>query len=203
MTFDNQFVRDLVAMRRAGIFQAVWIDADRVQVQRELWDDPQYITREKAQRLIAEWKGEQLVAWKTRAMSCRQHREEGNGMSEYSTLQVAIALDITERQLQVWDETNLVKPQHIGHRRVYDSRDAAEAELVINLRRKGLSIQKIKRVMAHSRKYLEPGMLLVTDGRTTHFDHDRSHILEILKNAHCPMVLVEIRPFLAAGKRVH
>lgn len=124
-------------------------------------------------------------------------------MSEYSTLQVAMALDITERQLQVWDETNLVRPRHIGHRRVYDDRDAAEAEVVIQLRRKGLSIQKIKRVMAHSRKYLEPGMLMLTDGRSTYFEHDKGRIIEILKNARSGMVLIQIEPFLAAGKRVH
>jgi hypothetical protein len=57
MTFDNQFVRDLVAMRRAGIFQAIWIDADRIRVQREMWEDPHRIMREEAQRLIDEWKG--------------------------------------------------------------------------------------------------------------------------------------------------
>lgn len=61
MTFDNQFVRDLVAMRRAGIFQAVWIDAGVISVRREMWGERDWLTREKAQRLIDEWKGTKPV----------------------------------------------------------------------------------------------------------------------------------------------
>ncbi len=57
--FDNQFVRDLVAMRKAGLFSAVWVDADKIGV-RMPGDDPdlapQRISRFQAERLIAAWK---------------------------------------------------------------------------------------------------------------------------------------------------
>jgi len=57
--FDNQFVRDLVAMRKAGMFAAVWVDADKISV-RMPGDDPdlapQRISRIQAERLIAAWK---------------------------------------------------------------------------------------------------------------------------------------------------
>lgn len=57
--FDNQFVCDLVAMRRAGLFQAVFIDADRISVltlEQEWNDHPQPLSRVQAENFIAEWR---------------------------------------------------------------------------------------------------------------------------------------------------
>lgn len=57
--FDNQFVRDLVAMRRCGLFSAVWIDADRIRVRLpdQMPDDPpQAISRGQADQLIEAWR---------------------------------------------------------------------------------------------------------------------------------------------------
>jgi hypothetical protein len=57
--FDNQFVRDLVAMRRSGLFSAVWIDADKIRVRTpdQMPDEaPQRLTRLQADMLIAAWR---------------------------------------------------------------------------------------------------------------------------------------------------
>ncbi len=56
--FDNQFVRDMVAMRKAGIFARVWIDADRIYVQMFSGPDgvKQPMTRFQAEQLIAAWR---------------------------------------------------------------------------------------------------------------------------------------------------
>ncbi len=57
--FDNQFVRDLVAARKAGLFSAVWMDQDRIAVKMPGEDPdmaPQRISRFQAERLIAAWK---------------------------------------------------------------------------------------------------------------------------------------------------
>jgi hypothetical protein len=57
--FDNQFVRDLVDMRRCGLFQAVWIDADRIRVRLpdQMPDDaPRSLSRIEANMLITAWK---------------------------------------------------------------------------------------------------------------------------------------------------
>ena len=60
--FDNQFVRDVVAMRREGLFQAVWIDADKIAVrtiEQEISDPPQRLSRFQVEQLIAAWKNRQ------------------------------------------------------------------------------------------------------------------------------------------------
>lgn len=56
--FDNQFVRDLVDMRRCGLFETVWIDADKIRV-RKYGDKPgasEPLSRLEADMLIAAWK---------------------------------------------------------------------------------------------------------------------------------------------------
>lgn len=57
--FDNQFVRDLVAMRKCGLFSAVWIDADKIRVRLpdQMPDEPpRPLSRTQADMLIAAWK---------------------------------------------------------------------------------------------------------------------------------------------------
>jgi len=54
--FDNQFVRDLVGMRRAGLFAAVWVDQDKIRVRmpgEDLDLAPQPLSRFQAEQLIA------------------------------------------------------------------------------------------------------------------------------------------------------
>ena len=57
--FDNEFVLDLIAMRKDGQFVAVYIDADQVRVkttEHDADDPPSKISRIQAQKLIDEWK---------------------------------------------------------------------------------------------------------------------------------------------------
>lgn len=57
--FDNQFVNDLLAMRRAGKLKAVWIDEERIRVRRldqHDLEDPIRLSLKHAHEMIEEWK---------------------------------------------------------------------------------------------------------------------------------------------------
>jgi hypothetical protein len=56
--FDNQFVQDIVSMRKNGLFEAVWIDADNIRVRKpgDEYGSTERLSRLQANALIAEWK---------------------------------------------------------------------------------------------------------------------------------------------------
>jgi len=63
---------------------------------------------------------------------------------------------LTKRQLQYWDERDLVRPslaagQGRGHRRLYDFRDLVSLRVAADLRRQGVSLQAIRAVVTHLR----------------------------------------------------
>jgi DNA-binding transcriptional MerR regulator len=53
------------------------------------------------------------------------------------------------RQLQWWDEQSVVSPRHDGHKRVYLPQEVIEVSVIAELRRKGFSLQKIRRVLRY------------------------------------------------------
>ena len=65
----------------------------------------------------------------------------------YSSSEVADVAGVSLRQLQWWDERKVVSPRHEGHRRVYDPAEVIEITVIAELRRKGFSLQKIRRVL--------------------------------------------------------
>lgn len=63
---------------------------------------------------------------------------------------------LSKRQLQYWDERDLVRPslaagQGRGHRRLYDFRDLVSLRVAADLRRQGVSLQAIRAVVTHLR----------------------------------------------------
>ncbi len=65
----------------------------------------------------------------------------------YSSSEVAQVADVSLRQLQWWDERKVVSPRHEGHRRVYGPAEVIEITVIAELRRKGFSLQRIRRVL--------------------------------------------------------
>src|SRR5205809_7693052 len=65
----------------------------------------------------------------------------------YTSLEVANIAGVSLRQLQWWDERKVVSPRHEGHRRVYLAEEVVEITVIAELRRKGFSLQKIRRVL--------------------------------------------------------
>ena len=113
---------------------------------------------------------------------------------------VARIAGVSLRQLQWWDERNVVSPRQEGHRRVYLQQEVVEVSVIAELRRKGFSLQKIRRVLRFLQKEMgkrlgdalagENEIHLVTDGKNIYLEDEPGRIIDVLKNAKQPMFLV-------------
>lgn len=118
----------------------------------------------------------------------------------YSSTDVAHLAGVSLRQLQWWDEQKVVSPRHEGHKRLYALEEVVEVSVIAELRRKGFSLQKIRRVLRFLQREMgkrladimnpESDLHLLTDGRTVYLEGDNDRIIDILKNARQPMFLV-------------
>ena len=60
----------------------------------------------------------------------------------------SIVIGASPRQLQWWwDERRIVVPAREGHRRLYSMEDLAEVAVICELRRRGFSLQRVRKVM--------------------------------------------------------
>ncbi|MBZ5602061.1 MAG: MerR family transcriptional regulator [Acidobacteriia bacterium] len=118
----------------------------------------------------------------------------------YSSSEVSEVADVSLRQLQWWDERKVVSPRHEGHRRVYYPAEVIEITVIAELRRKGFSLQKIRRVLRFLQREMgkrlaevmgaSSNLHLVTDGKSIFLEDQQERIIDILKNAKQPMFLV-------------
>jgi DNA-binding transcriptional MerR regulator len=107
---------------------------------------------------------------------------------------------ITARQLQWWDERGLVVPARHGHRRVYSFEDLTEVAVICELRRKGFSLQRMRKVVRFLQKEFSKRLAetvsgtsnfhLLTDGRSLYLETSRQQIVDILKNSRQPMFAI-------------
>src|ERR1700755_2695041 len=70
----------------------------------------------------------------------------------YASSDVSNIAGVSLRQLQWWDERKVVSPRHEGHKRVYSPEEVIEITVIAELRRKGFSLQKIRRVLRFLQK---------------------------------------------------
>jgi DNA-binding transcriptional MerR regulator len=118
----------------------------------------------------------------------------------YSSSEVSEVAEVSLRQLQWWDERKVVSPRHEGHRRVYFPAEVIEITVIAELRRKGFSLQKIRRVLRFLQREMGrrladvmsdgSSLHLVTDGKSIYLEDQNDRIIDILKNARQPMFLV-------------
>ena len=118
----------------------------------------------------------------------------------YTSTDVARISGVSLRQLQWWDERNVVSPRQDGHRRVYLPQEVIEVSVIAELRRKGFSLQKIRRVLRFLQKDMgkrlsdalasEAEIHLLTDGKSIYLEEAPDRIIDLLKNARQPMFLV-------------
>ena len=118
----------------------------------------------------------------------------------YSSIEVSEVASVSLRQLQWWDERKVVSPRHEGHRRVYFTAEVIEITVIAELRRKGFSLQKIRRVLRFLQREMgrrladvmadSSSLHLVTDGKSIYLEDQHDRIIDILKNAKQPMFLV-------------
>ena len=122
-------------------------------------------------------------------------------MQELFTSQDVIRLTgITARQLQWWDEKRIVVPARQGHRRVYSFDDVSEIAVICELRSKGFSLQRMRKVVRFLQKEFGKRLAetvggsssyhLLTDGRTLYLETSPQQIVDILKNSRQPMFAI-------------
>ena len=107
---------------------------------------------------------------------------------------------ISLRQLQWWDERGIVVPAREGHNRVYSLDDLAEVAVICELRERGFSLQKIRRVIRFLQRELSKRLVetvraaseyhLLTDGRHIFLQDSARGVVDLLKNARQPMLTV-------------
>jgi DNA-binding transcriptional MerR regulator len=107
---------------------------------------------------------------------------------------------ITARQLQWWDEGGLVVPAREGHRRIYSFEDLTEVAVICELRRKGFSLQRMRKVVRFLQKEFSKRLAetvgsaanyhLLTDGRSLYLETSPRQIVDILKNSRQPMFAI-------------
>jgi DNA-binding transcriptional MerR regulator len=117
---------------------------------------------------------------------------------EFSSRDVMALTGITARQLQWWDERGIVKPQRVGHRRVYSMQNIMEMAVISELRRKGFSLQGVRKVMRFLQREFGKGLgeivgrnsdiHLLTDGKHLYLETSARQIVDILKNSSQPIL---------------
>jgi len=133
----------------------------------------------------------------------------------YTSSDVARICGVSLRQLQWWDERSVVSPRQDGHKRVYMAEEVLEISVIAELRRKGFSLQKIRRVLRFLQKDMgkrlsealaaSADIHLLTDGKTIYLEEAPNRIIDVLKNARQPMFLVcvtdQVKRLAAAAER--
>jgi DNA-binding transcriptional MerR regulator len=105
---------------------------------------------------------------------------------------------ITARQLQWWDERGIVVPLRQGHRRLYSLDDLAEVAVICDLRRRGFSLQRVRKVMRLLQKEFKKRLVdtvtahseyhLLTDGTRIYLKTSAEQVIDVLKNSRQPML---------------
>ena len=116
-----------------------------------------------------------------------------NAGESYSSNDVSKITGVSLRQLQWWDEQGVVSPIQRGHRRMYQLHEVIEVSLITELRAKGISLQKIRRVLGFLKNELGGEFLdaiqsgnevhLLTDGESLYLESNHKTIVDILKNS--------------------
>ena len=116
----------------------------------------------------------------------------------FSSQEVIALTGITARQLQWWDERGVVKPERAGHRRLYSMQHLTEVAVICGLRRKGFSLQGVRKVMRFLQRELGKGLAeivarnsdvhLLTDGTHLYLETSARQIVDILKNSSQPIL---------------
>ena len=109
----------------------------------------------------------------------------------------------------------MVSPQHQGHRRRYRLEELIEVTVIAELRTKGFSLQKIRRVLRFLQRELGRRLAdvlransdyhLLTDGKNIFLEDSQKKIIDLLKNSRQPIIAVcltdQVRRLAAEAKQ--
>ncbi len=121
-------------------------------------------------------------------------------MAVFTSQQVVELTGITARQLQWWDEQRIVVPAREGHRRLYSFDDIAEVAVICELRKRGFSLQRVRKVISYLKKELGKRLVetvtagaeyhLLTDGKNIFLENSAQGVVDVLKNSNQPLLAV-------------
>ena len=104
---------------------------------------------------------------------------------------------ITPRQLQWWDECGIVVPARAGRRRTYSVDDLAEIAVIAEMRRKGFSLQRMRKIMRFLEREFSRRLVdtvrrgsdyhLLTDGKNIFLEDSAKRVVDVLKNCRQPV----------------
>ena len=137
---------------------------------------------------------------------------------QFSSRDVVVLTGISPRQLQWWDERGLVVPSRVGHKRLYSWEELAEVAIICELRRRGFSLQRVRKVIRFLQQEFGKRLAetvtgaseyhLLTDGSRIYVETSTRQILDILKNARQPILAIclsdtvkQVRAEIRAGKK--
>ena len=119
---------------------------------------------------------------------------------QFTSRDVVELTGITPRQLQWWEERGIVVPVREGHRRLYSFEDLSEIAVICQLRRKGFSLQRVRKVVRFLQKEFGKRLAqtvsgasdyhLLTDGKSLYLETSPQQIVDILKNSRQPMLAI-------------
>ena len=118
----------------------------------------------------------------------------------FTSRDVVAMTGITPRQLQWWDERGIVVPAREGHKRLYSFEDLSEVAVICELRRRGFSLQRVRKVIRFLQKEFSRRLAetvsgtsdyhLLTDGKSLYLETSPQQIVDILKNSRQPMLAI-------------
>ena len=116
---------------------------------------------------------------------------------QFTSNDVIALTGVTGRQLQWWDERGLVKPDRQGHRRIYNWDQLVTAAVICQLRRRGFSLQRMRKVIAFLGREFGTSLAatvraaseyhLLTDGTNLYLRTSARQVVDLLKNSSQPM----------------
>jgi DNA-binding transcriptional MerR regulator len=120
----------------------------------------------------------------------------------FRTVEVAKFAGVSLRQLQVWEEKRVAVASRSGRVRLYSASQALFVVVVAELRRRGLSFQRLRRLSIPLRQLLadhgivegQPNLraFLLTDGRQIQFADSPNKTCELVSNFFRPIVCVNL-----------
>lgn len=119
---------------------------------------------------------------------------------QFTSREVIVLSGITPRQLQWWDERGIVAPRRQGHRRLYSIEDLTEITVICELRERGFSLQRVRKVIRFLQREFGKRLAetvsgrseyhLLTDGKSLYLETSPEQIVDILKNARQPLLSI-------------
>ena len=128
-------------------------------------------------------------------MELEAHKVPGT----FTSREVVELTGISPRQLQWWDERGVVVPSREGHKRIYSIADLIEVAVICDLRR-AFSLQRVRKVMQLLKREFGKRLAetvdgaspyhLLTDGTHLYLETSPQQIVDIMENAHQPMLAI-------------